>query len=197
MRNAIIFTGLAALSTLTPMQALSSTKELESAIYKVIPFGGQPYVALDTRKEYATALLAYWNDFDSRIPRLSPSENEWIKKEMGAHGERLNRALNTREFALFSLALNVDNCVSSLGKLNAAYEDSAKAQTEMFLWLGMARCYSNMDTMMNDLQRAGLSNGKFDGSFYAVGSSLVMRALLDKVIPSAMADTMGWTISAD
>ncbi|WP_372838290.1 hypothetical protein [Phaeovulum sp.] len=189
--------GIAACFALASGQSLASTKELESAIYKVIPFGGEPYVSLETRKAYVTVLLAYWNDFDSRVPRLSPSENDWIKQEMGAQGARLTRALNSREYALFSLSLDVDKCVSSLNKLNDAYADSAKAQTEMFLWLGMVKCYSNMDAMMSNLQRAELSNGRFDGPFYAVGSNLIMGALLDKVIPSAMADTMGWTISAN
>ncbi len=67
----------------------------------------------------------------------------------------------------------------------------------MYLWLGMVKCYSNMDAMMANLQRAELSDGRFDGAFYTVGSSMIMNALLDKVIPSAMADTMGWTLSAN
>jgi hypothetical protein len=175
----------------------ASTKELESAIYKVIPFGGEPYVSLDTRKAYVEALQAYWNDFDRRVPRLSPSENEWLKNELEAQGERLTRAINSREYALFSLSHDVENCVSSLNLLTAAYADSAQAQMEMFLWLGMAKCYSNIDGMIENLHRAGLSDGKFDGSFYAVGSSLIMSVLLDKVTPSAMADTMGWTLSAN
>lgn len=185
------------MSAFAPVQTLSSTKELESAIYKVIPFSGQSYVSLETRKEYVTALLAYWSDFDSRVPRLSPSENDWVKQEMGAQGERLTRAINSREYALFSLSLDIDNCVSSLNKLNEAYADSAKTEAEMFLWLGVAKCYSHMNAMIANLQRAGISNGKFDGPFYAVGSNLTMGTLLDKVIPSAMADVMGWVISAD
>lgn len=177
------------------VQSLASTKELESATYKVIPFGGDPYVSLDVRKAYANALLAYWIEFDSRVPRLSPAENEWIRQEMGAQGERLTRALSTREYALFSLSRDVDSCVSSLNRLNAVYADAAQAQAEMFVWLGPVKCYTNMDAMMTNLQRAELSDGSFDGTFYAVGSTLILHNLLDKVIPSAMADTMGWSIS--
>lgn len=197
MRSTLIAVGIMTFFAVSSVQSLASTKELESAILKVIPFGGEPYVRLDVRKAYANALLAYWNDFDSRVPRLSPSENDWIKQEIGAQGERLARAINSREYALFSLSLDVGNCVSSLKNLNAAYADTAQAQTEMFLWLGMVKCYSNMDAMMTNLQRAEISDGKYDGAFYAVGSTLIMGALPDKVVPSAMADTMGWTISAN
>jgi hypothetical protein len=197
MRSFFLFAGMATCFALTSVQSIASTKELESAIFKVITFGGEPYVALNTRKAYVSALLAYWNDFDSRVPRLSPSENDWIEQELGAQGERLTRAINSREYALFSLSLDVDNCLSSLEKLNAAYADSAQARFEMFHWLGMAKCYSNMDTIVSNLRRAELSDGRFDGAFYAVGSSVIMDVLLDKVIPSAMADTMGWTIDAN
>ena len=197
MRSLFLVAGIATCFAITSVRSLASTKELESQIYKVIPFGGGPYVSLDIRKAYVNALLAYWNDFDSRVPRLSPSENDWIKQELGAKDERLTRAINSRKYALFSLSLDVDNCVSSLKQLNAAYADSTQAETEMFLWLGMAKCYSNIDAMMASLQRAKLSEGRFDGAFYAVGSSMIMDALLNKVIPSAMADTMGWTLSAN
>ena len=195
MKVFFLVAGMAVCLALTSLHSFASTKELESAIYKVIPFGGEPYVFLDTRKAYLNALLAYWNDLDSRVPRLSPSENDWIKEELGEQGERLTRAINSREYALFSLSLDVDSCVTSLSSLTAAYQDPAQAPTEMFFWLGVVKCYSNMGEMMTNLQRAELSDGRFDGAFYAVGSTLIMDALLDKVIPSAMADTMGWTLN--
>ncbi len=64
----------------------------------------------------------------------------------------------------------------------------------MLSWVGMAKCYSQMGQMMLNLQRAGLSNGKYDGAFYAVLSDLILTTLFDKVIPSAIADAMGWKI---
>ena len=182
---------------LSPLESIASTKELGSAIYQAIPFGAEPYVSLDVRKDYVSVLLAYWNDFDSRVPRLSPSESDWIQQELGTQGERLTRATNSREYAIFSLSLDLDNCVSSLKKLEAAFANPTKAQTEMFLWLGIVKCYSNMHAILSNLQRADLSNGRSDGAFYTVGSSMILDTLLDKVIPSAMADTMGWTISAN
>lgn len=197
MRSFAYWAGTTICVALACAQSHASTKELESAIYKVIPFGGEPYVSLETRNSYVAVLLAYWNDFDRRVPRLSPSESEWLKKELDAQGERLSRAINSREYALFSLSLDLDNCVSSLNKLTAAYADSAQSELEMFLWLSMVKCYSNVDAMIANLHRAGLSDGKFDGTFYAVRSSLITSVLLDKVIPSAMADTMGWTLSAN
>ncbi|GHC48165.1 hypothetical protein [Neogemmobacter tilapiae] len=197
MRTSFLAAGITTCFALASVQAVASTKELESAIYQVIPFNEEPYVSLDMRKAYVIALLAYWNSFDSRVPRLSPSENDWIKQELGAQGERLNGAINSREYALFSLSLDIDSCVSTLKKLNEAYADSVKAETEMFLWLGMVKCYGRIDKMMIDLRRAELSDGRYDGAFYTIGSSLIMNVLLDKVIPSAMADTMGWTISAN
>lgn len=87
-----------------PAPAVAGTKDLESAIYQVIPFGSEPYVPIETRKEYIAALRSYWQDFDSRVPRLSPSETQWITDEIGAQGDRLIRALNSKEYALLSLA---------------------------------------------------------------------------------------------
>ena len=197
MRRLYIVAAIAAFMALGSVESSASTKELESAVYKVIPVDGGFYVSLNTRKAYVNAMLVYWNDFNSRVPRLSPSEINWIEQETSAQGDRLTRVINSHEYALFSLSRDIDNCVSSLVKLNAGYENSAQAEYEMFLWLGMAKCYSKIDGMMANLQRAVLSDGRFDGAFYALGSSLIMDALLGKVIPSAMSDTMKWTISAN
>lgn len=182
---------------LHPAPTEAGTKDLEVAIYQIIPFGGQPYVSIETRKEYVLALKNYWQNFDNRVPRLSPSETQWITEELGAQGERLTRALNSKEYALFSLSRDIAGCLKSLDRLENAYAEPSRGQTEMFHWLSVVQCYSDLDGMMQYLRQAGLSNGRFDGPFYAVGASLIMDALLDKVVPSAMADTMGWTISAD
>lgn len=193
---AVVTVVASALINLAP--TFAGTKDLESAIFQTtVPFAGDPHVSIDTRREYVAALRRYWQNFNSRVPRLSPSESAWVTEEIGEQGERLTRALNSKEYALFALALDIDGCLASLDRLDDAYVNPAQAQTEMFHWLGVVRCYHDLDTMIDLLQQAGLSNGKFDGPFYAAGSGLIMRTLLDKIIPSAMADTMDWTFSAD
>lgn len=180
---------------ISSVDAFASNKQLEGAVLKEIPYAESPYVSLEVREKYANVLLAYWKDFDSRVPRLSPSEADWIKQETRTSGERLERAINSREYALFSLSISVGTCLSSLDNLISVYSDPVQAETEMFFWLGMVKCYSNVDGMIRDLHRAELSNGRADGSFHIVGSWLVINTLLDKVVPSAMADTMGWALN--
>jgi site-specific DNA-methyltransferase (adenine-specific) len=92
MRSFFLFAGIATCFSLTSAQSFASTEELERPIYKVIPFSGEPYVSLDVRQAYVRVLIAYWSSFDSRVPRLSPAESDWIEQELGAQGERLTRS---------------------------------------------------------------------------------------------------------
>lgn len=197
MSKLSILTAVVAYFAFSPTQLLSATKELENAIHKVLPVNDQPYVTLDLRQEYAGALLDYWQEFSNRIPRLSPAESAWMQEELNSQGERLRRAINSREAALQFLSSDVERCLSSLANLHAVYLDGSLAETEMFHWVGAVKCYSHIDQMVRYTKKAAISNGRFDGEFYAVGSSLIMDDLLNKLLPSAMADTMGWSISAD
>ena len=64
----------------------------------------------------------------------------------------------------------------------------------MFYWVQMLNYYDNTNDVHIYLQQAGLSDGQADGSFRADLDRLIHTSIVDTVIPSAMADTMGWTL---
>lgn len=116
LRNITLIASVAG-GVLNPASTVAGTKDLQIAIFQVIPFGGEPYVSIETRKEIVAALKSYWQNFDSRVPRLSPSERQWMNGELGARGERAVRVLDSKEYALFSLSRDVGDCLKSLDRL--------------------------------------------------------------------------------
>jgi len=83
-----------ALSTLVGNDASASTFELDKAVI------GATFPKVEdknARKALAVALIAFWQNFNSRIPRISPSEEAWLQGEMASKdGSRIQRAAETR-----------------------------------------------------------------------------------------------------
>ncbi len=172
--------------------ARSSTKDLQTAIFQTIPWE-ETSPDLDQRSNMARAILAYWTDFSSRIPRPSPAEVEWIETEISMQGERLERAINSPEYAIYQLSRRVDMCIRDVNSVIKAQAAPESNQFEMFYWLKLVNCYSDSDVIIY-LRTAGLSDGTYDGSFAMAGSSLILQRIVNTVIPTAMAETMGWTL---
>lgn len=172
----------------------ASTLELERAVYRVIDWR-DIQVSSDIRLNVASALLAYWRHFDERVPRLSPNEREWVIGELGATGERLKHAVNSREFALYQLKEHTSRCRNNANVL--VNEISSSGQFEMFRWSKMINCYTNDHDLLIYLRTSGLSNGDRDGQVTMQLSGMILGQIVNIVLPSAMADTMGWTLSRD
>lgn len=177
-----------------PPPSLASTIELDGAAIRAVAFGSL-YASMADRKKLASAILAYWEDFDRRLPRLSPVEETWLTAEMGAEGERLARAVNSKEYALWSVALRVDACLTNVRNVLRVQESEAEKEVEMLYWNNLTNCYADPDDLNRELLKAELSNGRFDGPFYIVGLNLVRSIITNTVVPSAMADTMGWSLT--
>lgn len=183
---------LAFFASASPIQA--GTEELESAIMQTIDWD-QVMVPLESRQETAEAILAYWQDFDSRVPRLSPAEVEYVETELGGSNERMNRVFNSREFALWRLSQTVDGCITAIQSVLQSQQDNS--DVEMFFWLKVLNCYNETEDTMIYLQRAELSNGRSDGAFKMQAAGIVRSQIVNYIAPSAMANTMGWTLSED
>ena len=111
--------------------ACASTKELQSAVYEAVPFGSER-ADLVARGKMARAIIAYWQDFNAKVLRLSPAENEWLKTEIGKTGERVNRAINRKEFALWSLDLRIGVCIDRAKDIQAVQSELKNKEREMF-----------------------------------------------------------------
>ena len=173
---------------------LAGTEELETAIMQTIDWG-QGIVPLASRQKTAEAIQAYWHDFDDRVPRLSPAEAEYVEIELGGSYERVNRVLNSREYALWRLNQTVDGCSTAIQSVLRSQQDNS--ETEMFFWLKVLNCYHQAGDTMIYLQRADLSNGRSDGAFKMRSASILQSQIVNYIAPSAMASTMGWALYED
>jgi len=165
--------------------------------YQAVPFD-QFYAERDQRMAMAQAVSDYWNDFDSRLPRLSPSELEWLTGEMDTTDMvRINRVTQTREFHLWELGNLADQCTGAALGLTTALSTPDQHSTEMFHWTRVAGCYHQSDgSIFRHLQGAGLDRTGDADDGHAL-DHLMLSNILNKIIPSAMADAMGWTLTND
>ena len=129
------------------------------------------------RQAVASALRDYWLHFESRVPRLSPSELAWIDVELNASGECMARALGSREYSLWLLNQIVTSCLERLDQIFL----SLGSETEMFHWVQLGICLDEHQRLNQALQRAGLSNGRSDGSFNLMALDLAHDAVLQSI----------------
>jgi hypothetical protein len=176
----------------------SGTKELTQAVYLAIPYSEhQPDIKM--RQQFASATLEYWSDFDTRIPRLSPTEQEWIVNELNGSGDRLQRAINSREFALRSLNSHTDQCIETAEMVLETYDVELRRELEMYHWLQMVNCYDGSDDIQIYLQQAGIAFNDDAGLNVQVPTavSIIQKAIVNKAASMAMAETMGWVASSE
>jgi hypothetical protein len=165
--------------------------------YQAVPFSTF-YASREQRVVMAEALRDYWADFDNRLPRLSPKELEWIAGEMDTTDTvRLGRLMQMKEFDLWTLGNLADQCTAATENLLAALNTEGLNETEMFHWTKVANCYHQSDgSIFRHLQGAGLDD-KGDAEDGHTLDPLLLSRILNVIIPSSMADTMGWTLSQD
>lgn len=171
--------------------AIAATEELEKAVLDSSKWFAT-VVTLEERKGTALAMQAYWKNFASRIPNLTPAERTWLEGESKKTGEPLERLFNSDIFAINRLLDTANNCYQSATELVESQNSGQK--TEMFYWTKMIKCYTNSDTLYY-LQIAKLSNGKADGEFKLRFSNIILNRIIDSYLPSSMSETMGWTLN--
>ena len=187
---------LVALLMLAPNLASAFTSlEFARQVYSSVRFS-EIYIDADQRKVMALAVREYWADLDKKLPRLSPAEQKWVERELDtSESSRLSRIMGTKEYHLWSLAGMIDNCKDSVSRLIGSQNDPALASLEMFNWLKVANCYRDSNgSIFAYLNGAGFHQES--GAVVGYGlDNLILAKILNVVIPSAMADTMGWTLS--
>ena len=154
------------------------------------------YIDSAQRKVMALAAQEYWADFDTKLPRLSPDELKWVEGELDT-GEtfRLSRIMGTKEYHLWALAEVVDNCKVVVSRVIKTQNDPARASSEMFEWLKVANCYHQSNgEIFKLLNGAGIHQETPWEAGYGL-DNMILGQILNVVVPSAMADTMGWTLS--
>lgn len=173
----------------------AATVELHGEIFRIIPYQGDAYVSIDTRRKYLIALANYLHNFSNRVPRISPVEREWLETEMDASLDRLYSVTVTREFALHQLGGLLDTCLVNTGMISTSQSNSAYAQFEMYHWTEMVSCFVELtdDLTRSYLTTAELTENARDDTFAMGGLGLIVTILLNKVLPSAMIDTMEWS----
>lgn len=171
--------------------------DIAKRAYAAIPYP-EIYAPKVQRKEMASAINDYWQDFSSRLPRLSPNELAWIEKELDTTDSiRIGRVVESKEYPLWMLEKIANQCTSSAAGLMAAMNSPDLSETEMFHWTKVANCYHASDGSIAGHLRAAaldLSNDISDGHML---DSLMLSRILLVALPSAMADTMGWELSGD
>ncbi|SFL04478.1 hypothetical protein SAMN04488498_12613 [Mesorhizobium albiziae] len=86
----------------------------------------------EERKAIASAVLAYWTNFDGRIPRVSPSEKEWLSRELNTQDAgRLAEAVNSKGYALWTL----EGLTSKLSRSVWATVERTHRQRELYMWM--------------------------------------------------------------
>jgi len=171
--------------------------EIARKVFLSVPFD-EFYIDASRRKFMALAVQEYWADFDKKLPRLSPDELKWVEGELDAtESSRLSRIMNSKEYHLWWLADVVDTCKDAASRLVGSQNDPTLASSEMFNWLKVADCYHRSGGhIFYSLNGAGFPQPSGVPVGYGL-DSMILGRILNVVIPSAMADTMGWTLSVD
>ncbi|MDG4675833.1 hypothetical protein P9A16_32550 [Shinella sp. 838] len=128
------------------------------------------------RKELADALYGFWRKFDSSVPRNSPSETEWLLKELDTRdADRLGRAAITPQYALRELATLSEQCLADASLLQSSV--GKRPLLEMYAWLRIVGCYNNPAGTEEYLKRAKLSKGLFDGPL-TMGHATILHSFI-------------------
>ena len=176
-------------------------RELYIAAYQAIPEEQHPGV--EQRQSFATAIEALWVGFDMSVPRLSPSEHQWIESEtVNILDARWMRAIKSKEYAILRLNEHTDLCLATIRKVLDSYSSEQARDTEMFYWLKMVNCYDGSDNVAAYLDQAELlqpdkPRGPSFLSPPGPASSTFQNVIVNKMAQAAMAETMGWTLSED
>ena len=174
--------------------ANAATKELTRAIFSTEPLT-EEFPNVEARKGFALAIEAYFENLDSRLPRLSPGEQEWIQGELEAGGDRFNRAIDSKEFALKWLSAKAGLCLNTIRKVVGSYETEQARQFEMFYWVYMINCFDDSDDIMIYLDIANMPyNDAANQHIQVAHFSSLTDTIVNRLVPTAMAETMDWAI---
>ncbi|UXS53082.1 hypothetical protein FY148_10675 [Agrobacterium tumefaciens] len=140
----------------------------------------QSVLDVKARTELADAILGFWKDFDSKIPRNSPAVAEWLKKEQSTTDtQRIGRVTATPEYALQELTTLADGCRSDALLLTQSV--GKQTVVEMYAWLRIVGCYGNPYATEQHLKTASLSKGLYDGPVTMAHATLLHNFITGQI----------------
>lgn len=153
---------IAAVTTFLLVSAAhADPSKTDSAIFRIVFATAEP-PAVAQRKQLASALVDFWRDFSSKVPRNSPSATEWLLRELNTtDAMRIGRAVATPEYALRELSELADGCLSDSELAQASV--GSDPLRELYAWIRVTGCYGNPLATEQRMKTAGLSKGLFDG----------------------------------
>lgn len=189
MAPALAPSALAAISMLVALAApaTASNEALQKNLFTSFKFAADAGpMGIADRKAFADAALAYWQDFDQRIPRNSPSDEGWLTRELDTTDTgRIARVLKSPQYALRQLAQRSQSCVELFGYLpNSIGNDQA---VELYLWLKTTSCWQDPGDMGIYLRVAGLSNGELDDTFKMQAFGMALQTTYGRIADGAVA----------
>ncbi len=169
------------------MPVHSSTFELDHAVSTAL-------LELDTfnkmnvaeRRAVVAASLAYWRDFEHRVPQNSPETTAWILSEAIAldHNRSAHLAASP-EWAFDQLGKLARRCVTVFELLDQ--QVGGEPIIELALWMGATPCYTRQD-IVTLVDNSGLWTGlgfgehSFDGMLDAIADK-IPSSILDENMP--------------
>lgn len=161
--------------------ASGSTLELAREVNKAFDFSKLKSGDVEQRRKLAAAMLAYWSSFADRIPRISPTDVDWIEGELfSGENDRVTEIKNSPHYSQWVAARKVDYCVVRVQSIITYIGTSNPV--EAAFWTDMLHCSLNGSELLALLTRAGLTNGHYDGPFHLAYFDVWTGALIDLVI---------------
>lgn len=123
-------------------KANAATEALEQAVLNSFNWGTL-VASLEERKATAIAMQAYWQNFASRIPSLSPAERAWMDEEFKKTGEPLQRLFRSEIFAIDRLNDTANGCYRGARRIRKksyakVFRASVRAETSRLPVCGSA-----------------------------------------------------------
>ena len=162
--------------------SIASSEALQSRLFAAFQmneeYGG---MGISGRREFAEAALAYWRDFDSRIPRNAPADEEWLRGEMDTTDmARITRALNSEQYALQMLHQRGSDCINLFESLLP--QIGQDRTYELYVWLKTTSCWREVGDLGIYLRNAGLSTtGKPDDTFKMQAFSMAFATTYGRI----------------
>lgn len=168
----------------------ATTTELQRALYDA--FIGEhfdnPEATAEARKGLADAALAYWQNFNARLPALAAKELAMIA-ELGAfvmtlepeNDARFYELINSRAVGLDHLHERTSRCVADHERLAAAV--GGNSESEALAWLGVVHCYF-APAYSSWLRQADLDSGGVTGHFKMQYFGPMLAVISNEIAPS-------------
>jgi hypothetical protein len=133
-------------------------------------------MTLDRRKGFAAALLNYCRAVYGALPTNTPSEAEWVQREMNtSDSNRLKRAINSVEYARMTLTNTFSQCVDTLVRVEY-FQGQSYTRMETQMWLSLSLSLNQSDSLTTYARTADVDSEKLGIVWLGVFRERVIRA---------------------